>query len=220
MDHHPSTRLLFSSFRGPEVEKFSPGFASTLLLLHSRIKRDFRPPKIGNRTSRYFTPWNGPNPNPPLPLCTKPWNKVAASSLLRQKMVLFSSRNSGIFWVEWTPDITSSTKPKILSLSAVFRFCYAAADRWKSETDLTRQKVLESSLEFMLDRSSAISTVQFSDWTIVIDFFGGGERGGDKRKGGIDIGSLNIFLGNRRWNRIENRRSESIVFDVEKFINI
>lgn len=151
------------------------GFANTLLLLCSRIKRDFRPPKIGNRTSRYFTPWNGLNPH-----CARnPGTKGGVpSSLLRQRIVLSSLSpssfwKSGIFWVEWTPDITSSTKPKILFLSAVFRFCYAAADRWKSETDLTGQKVLESIWDSCWIARARYLQVQFSDWAIVIDFWRG-----------------------------------------------
>lgn len=174
VDRQPSSSFFHESrsFRG---------FANTLLLLYSRIKRDFRPPKIGNRTGRYFIPLEWPQP----PLCPKPWNeRWLLSRVRRSPSPPFG--NSGIFWVEWTPDITSSTKPKILFLSAVFRFCYAAADRWKSETDLTGQAGSWIYPEFMLSYLQA----QFSHWAIVIDFWWGKEK---KRKGGIDIGSWNIF---------------------------
>lgn len=81
MAHQPSASSFFVVYKSRSFR----GFANTPLLLYSRIKRDFRPPKIGNRTGRYFTPWNGPN----LHCARNPGTKAGfSSSLLRQKIVL------------------------------------------------------------------------------------------------------------------------------------
>lgn len=195
-----------------------PGFASsTLLLLHSRIKRDFRPPKIGNRTSRYFTPWNGPNP------------PAIVHETLEQGggFVPLASEDRAFFFLElgnflgrmntgyYQLDQTENT-------FLVGRISFLLRGGWPMEIWNGFNKA-EGSWIFSGIHAGSLERDIYGSvfWLNDRDrFFFWRERGGDKRKGGIDIGSLNIFLGNRRWNRIENRRSESIVFGVEKFINI